>query len=428
VTLSRHFSRPRCQLRSQGSGNAITQIFFAFLGTAFFSILPQATAAEDTPPRFGVPNFTLNGGFPNWKRCRAKVVANSGSCNILIIGESTSTGHGSFFHENADDARSGAWPNQLAALLRMSGINAQTSNVTGNNNIASYAAFDTRVTLNNWNAYPGAFVLGGSPWTSADTSAFTFNPTDSASYPSAAPVLTDTFDVYWIGQSSARGGTLTVDTGGAPICSIDTAVPYQLTKTTCTTSLGANVYNLRCKSTNCAFTAIAARNSKTNQVNIFNAAADGTPISKFSSNTNSPWDPIPSIATFAPALCVIDDIGNDAAAQTSIDSYTASLTAVVIACQSAGADVLLTTGLSYGASSSPITIPQYQAAIMAVARATNVPVWDSSTTYGGPLAGWKNSLPAGWNASCCGGESDMAHWSIASNVYEATMISLLLLQ
>jgi hypothetical protein len=424
----RHFHRSRCQLRLPTRMNTTTLKFSVLVGTAFFSIVSQVIAAEDTFPRSAVPNFTLNGGFPNWKSCRAKVIANSASCNVLIIGESTSTGHGSFFRENTNDAHSGAWPNQLAALLRMSGISAQTSNITGNNNIASYGVFDTRVTLNNWKAYSDVFVLGGSPWTSTDTSAFTFNPTDTASYPSAVPILTDTLDVYWIGQTSTPGGTLTVDTGGAPICSIDTAAPHQLTKTSCATSLGANIYNLRCRNANCAFTTIVARNSRTNQVNILNAAADGTSISKFNSNTNSPWDPLPSIATFAPALCIIDDIGNDAAAQTSIDSYTASLKAVVSACQSAGADVLLTTGLPFGATSSPIAIPQYQAAVIAVAMATNVPVWDSSTTYGGPVAGWTAGLPAGWNAVCCGGKSDIAHWSIASNVFEATMISLLLLQ
>jgi hypothetical protein len=424
TSTNRYFDRSRRFLSSHGKGDGTILKLSVLVGIAFFSVVWRTSAAEETYGSFSVPNFTLNGGFPNWKSCRAKVLANSDSCNVLIIGESTSTGHGSFFRENAGDAHSGAWPNQLAALLRMSGINAQTNNVTGNNNIASYAAFDTRVTLNNWKAYPDVFVLGGSPWISTDTSAFTFNPTDTASYPRAAPILTDTLDVYWIG--TARSSTLTVDNGGEPICSIDMAAPPQLTKTTCTTSLGKNSYNLRCKSANCAFTTIVARNSQINQVNILNAAADGTRISKFHSNTNSPWDPLPSIATFAPALCVIDDIGNDAAAQTSINSYTSSLTSIVTACKTAGADVLLTTGLAYGASSSPITVPEYQAAIMAVAKASNVPVWDSSATYGGPFGGWTVNLSAGWNAGCCGGGSDSGHWSIASNVFEATIIFMLL--
>ena len=402
--------------------------FTVLIAATFCSILPPMIAAEGPSPHFAVPNFTLNGGFPNWKSCRAKVIANSSGCNVLVIGESSSTGHGSFFHENANDARSGAWPNQLAALLRMSGINAQANSVTGDNNIAPYMAFDTRVTINNWKAYPGVFVLGGSAWTSTDTSAFTFNPADTASYPRAAPVRTDTLDVYWIGQTSARGGTLTVDTGGSPICTINTAMPFQLTKTTCSTSLAANTYNLRCQNANCAFTTIVARNSRINEVTILNAAADGVPISKFSSNSGLPWGPLTSIATYSPALCIIDDIGNDAGQQTPISSYTAFLTAIVTACKSSGADVLLTTGLPYGGNSSPITVEQYQAAVVAVAAATNVPVWDSLTTYGGTSAGWTASMPAGWNAGCCGGGADIAHWSIASNVYEAAMISLMLLQ
>jgi hypothetical protein len=127
------------------------------------------------------------------------------------------------------------------------------------------------------------------------------------------------------------------------------------------------------------------------------------------------------------------DIGNDLFLQEStIAQYTAHLTNIVNACKTSG-DVLLMTGFPYGLPlPSRITASQYQAAVLAVASSTKSPIWDTLTTWGGYGAsqnGWsKMGMNAGWNASCCGGLADKAHWSVASNVYLATMISVMLLQ
>jgi hypothetical protein len=82
---------------------------------------------------------------------------------------------------------------------------------------------------------------------------------------------------------------------------------------------------------------------------------------------------------------------------------------------------------------SPITIEQYQAAILAVAASTNVAVWDTLKTWGqtsGPgVTGWTSTgMNSGWNPGCCGQAADMAHWSVANNVYAATLIAMMLLQ
>lgn len=392
--------------------------------------------AGDAGPRFSlaIPNFTLNGGFPHWKACREQVRRNLADCNILIIGESTSTGHGSFFQNTSGDARSGAISNQLANILRSLGINAQTNSISGNSHISPYEPFDRRVTQNGWVIDKANFTLGGSAWKAADATALIFDPTDRRSYPSLAPVMTDTLDVYYHGVASG-GDNLAVDAGDAPICTIHTTIGTKaFEKATCSTALAANTYRLKCDGLhNCIVNTIVARNSAVKEVSILNGSADGATVGNFNVSTGSPWDALPAIRKFSPALCIIMDIGNDIFLQElTITRYTAHLTNIVDACKASG-DVLLMTGLPYGlALPGPVTPAEYQAAVSAVASSTRSPIWDTLATWGGYGAsqnGWSNmGMNAGWNASCCGGAADKAHWSVASNVYMATMISVMLLQ
>lgn len=396
--------------------------------------------AGDRGPVFSlsIPHFTLNGGFPHWKACREQVRRNLADCSILVIGESTSTGHGSFFQNTLGDARSGAFPNQLANILRSFGINAQTNNVSGDNHVEPYGPFDTRITPNGWMIDRANFTFGGSAWKAADATALTFDPTDRRSYPSLAPVMTDTLDVYYHALASG-GDNLTVDTGGAPICTIHTtAGTKSFEKATCSTALGANTYRLKCDgSHNCIVNTIVARNSAVKEVSILNGSADGATIGNFNVSTGSPWDTLPTIRKFAPALCIIMDTANDMfLQQATIPQYTASLIRVVEACKASG-DVLLMTGFPSGIPQGielarHINPAEYQAAVVAVANSTGSPVWDSLAAWGGygpGKNGWSNmGMNAGWNAACCGGAADMAHWSVANNVFVATMISVMLLQ
>jgi hypothetical protein len=387
-----------------------------------------------TPLSLSIPNFTPNGGFPHWQACREQVQKNLADCNVLIIGESTSTGHGSFFRNTSGDARSGAFPNQLAGILRSFGINAQTNSISGNSHIEPYGTFDTRVRQAGWLIDKANFTFGGSAWKAADDTALVFDPTDRVSYPSVSPVMTDTLDVYYHGLVSG-GGNLTVDTGGSPICTIYTTTgTTAFNKATCSTGLAGNTYAIRCDGThNCIFNTIVARNSSLREVSILNGSADGATAGNFNASTGSPWDTLPAIRKFAPALCIVMDIGNDVFLQEStISRYTAHLTNIVNACKASG-DVLLMTGLPYGlALPGPITAPEYQAAVSAVASSTKSPIWDTLATWGGYGAdqnGWsRTGMNTGWNASCCGGAADKAHWSIGSNVFMATMISIMLLQ
>jgi hypothetical protein len=398
---------------------------------ALISLLQPAVAAESlfASP---IPNFTLNGGFPHWKTCRAAVKNNASDCTILFIGESTFTGMGAFF--GGMDMHSAAIANQLGTILRSFGINAQNISLVGDSNAVSYSSFDARVIPNNW-APSSNFTLGGKEWQASDESVFVFNPSDPA-YRSLPGVQTDTIDIYWNGVVSG-GGTITVDTGGSPICTINTntGTTTQFNKTTCSTTLGVHTYNIKCiTALHCTFDILVARNSAVHEASILNGSANGAKIVDFSNRTGSPWDPLLAIRKAAPSLCIIMELGNDASVQTSITTFTAALIAVVNACKQSGAgDVLLMTGFPYGTTSSPITIEQYQAAVLAVAASANVAVWDTLKTWGQTsgtgATGWTSmGMNSGWNPGCCGKATDITHWSVANNVYAAALIAMMLLQ
>lgn len=388
-----------------------------------------------------IPNFTANSGLPNWKTCRTKVKAGTGSCTILVApGESTSVGEDAFFNGTASDAHAGAWPNQLAVLLGFPnvGINAETQSVMGDQSISPLSTYDTRVTLNGWSPLTSVFVLGGNGFVNSDATAFTFNPIDP-SFPSAPTIQTDTLDVYWVG-GPLDAASLTIDTGGAAVCTIPMNTAPSATALnhfSCKTTLAANTYNLKCLNSSggdiCIVATVHAFNSAQSRVSIFNGAAAGATITEFSASTGGGFDPIASIAVYSPALCIGGLLGNDAIAQTPIATFTADLTSFVNGCKTNGADVLLFTGLPFGGDTSPLTVEQYQAAVIAVATSTNVPVWDSLATFGSTsgaslVSSWQRPIPAGWNGGAIGGPNDITHWSVAGYLYFATIVSQILQQ
>lgn len=464
-----------------------------------------------------IPNYTSNGGLPHWKACFASFkLGTSASCNtpasgpvIMVIGDSQSTGHGSFFAGTANDARSGSWANELAYILSLPGNGFTTSinTVGGTNSITPTSTYDTRLTVNGWAAFPGLFVTGGALWANNDTTKFVFNPTDYQSYPAAVAVQSNAIDIYWAGNvgdantvvtatqnsgtsgvatttsttltfksapsvnpttgasafiygpgiaagttvSAYNSGTLTMTLSAAAsvpvnstlsfnpstICTITGGTPsFQFNKTTCTTPLGPNVYTLTCSSATvhlCSFASLNAYNSSVQSITIFQAASDGSTAANWAQNNSFPTDPTTSMSVYLPDLIVFGEIGNSIAAQTAINTYTASLTTIVTASKTAvsgvsgkSTDVILNTGLPFAADGTPLTSAQYQAAVAASASANNVPIWDSMAAFGGTTSGWFKSGPFAANG-CCGSQ-DISHWSIGASVREADIYSQILQQ
>jgi hypothetical protein len=385
-----------------------------------------------------IPNFTANGGLPHWQACRDQVKAGTVTqCNVIIIGESTSTGHGAFFNGTANDAHAGAAANAIARNLTAAGIFTETNTVVGDSSISPFGTYDTRVTVNGFTPSTGFFTLGANVWVNNDTTAFTFNPSDSTTFPSNPAVQTNSLDVYWIGGPS-DAASMTVDIGGAPICTFSVTLPTEgINKTTCTTTPGPNVYNIKCTvaaTESCNITAVHAYNSGAGRVTIFNAAADGATITNFGDTSFGSVGAVAAIEQNAPVLCIFMEWENDAlvSPQTTIAAFNSAYAAVINACKASG-DVLLTTGKPTGTAPSPITSQQYQQAIIAQATANNAPIWDSLTAYGAGnpsnfVAAFASGIPIGWNAGPQTGPSDADHWSVGSNGYDAGVLSQILMR
>ena len=380
----------------------------AFLATLIggqVPIGPSGAPSSATP----IPNFTANGGLPKWQSALATVKAGTGNAKIVIIGESTSTARGTMFVGDTNDAHSGAWPHQLSIQMGMPGtaINFENNSVVGDSSVgtAGLNAFDTRVTVNGWTELLTPFVPGGFAFSNNDTTAFVFNPNDTASYPSAPVIQTDTIEILVAGGPSDTA-SITIDTGGAAICTIP-LLNVTLQVSTCTTTLGTNTYNVKCNTASagfCVFGMLHAYNSAQKHVAVFNGAAEGATITEFAQATA-----LSVLGQYQPDLCIIMDIGNDYFNQTPLATYSADLIAVANECKITG-DVLFTTGLPYGVSASPLTLAQYQATVVSAASSLNAPVWDSLSTFG--ANSWANYTPSGLNASCCGTANDTTHYSV----------------
>lgn len=406
-----------------------------FLAVAIL-LTPCATSAQiPFPSQTGgsssasIPNYTANGGLPNFKACLASIKASPAAgiaCNVIVIGHSQSDGHGSFASATGNDAHSGAWPNALKTVLGLSGIPVSTATITGNSNIgsgATFNAYDTRATAGTWTPNTGVFVLGASLWGNADTTAFVFNPTDSTTYTNALPIQTNKVDVYWVGGTGPVAN-LTLDTGGAAFCTINMNTPsgFTFNKTTCTTTLATNTYNAKCSAGTanfCTWLILDSYNSAVSSVHIFNGAADGANITQFAT-LSGPWDTITSMQVIQPKLCIMGDVINSASAQISLANYTTAYNALISACKANGGDVLLFTDLPPQGTTSPITIPQYQSTLIGIATSNNVAIWDSMAAYGGPT-GWQAFVGQGWTF-------DGAHYSAAGYAYEGSNFARILQQ
>jgi len=372
-----------------------------------------------------IPNYVANGGLPRWKGCRAKVLAGTGNCTVLFIGESTTAGFDALYATTTADALSAAMPSQVAGILTtVYGISAQTNDVMGNKDVdsgarvsANYQAFDTRTTLGNWiitapGADGSAGPLGGHFFAGGNT-AMTFAPSDPATYPGSGPILTDTIDVYVLNTGSA---SVTVSVGDTTLCTRSGI--SAITRVTCSATRGDNTYAINCDvQFQCAIMGWVARDSTTSQVIMINGAWGGA--------TSEQWATRPSnITVFAPDLCVINEFGNDHRYHTPPATYRLNLMTIVNACRHSG-DVLLTTG-TFG--KGPPEKNSLITAVKSIGAATGSPVWDSASL--GSSNGWTAQTNArrGWNGSINGAAPDTAHQGAAGYAVYASFIAQILAQ
>lgn len=88
----------------------------AFALASIVEVSAQAVTTNRAP--VVIPNYTQNGGLPKWQACLARVRAGTGSCTILVMGESTPAGYGCAYQATAANySRACSWVAQLAQTL-----------------------------------------------------------------------------------------------------------------------------------------------------------------------------------------------------------------------------------------------------------------------------------------------------------------------
>lgn len=393
--------------------------------------------AKNTSVPFSIPNYTANGGLPHWKTCRAKVVANTGNCTVLWIGESPTAGYGSTYNAGGTDARSMSHVAETATILStFFGINASTASVAGtanNNSIADYVAYDTRVSavdpLDTTQYGVGANMF------EILTNTWSFNPANTATFPSNV-LNTNVLDVYALGVAGGTG-TISVNVnGGAALGTIPTPGSPALTyaKTTITgATLAANTWVLSCSGT-CEFNVLVARNSAVSEASFINAGWSSGTVVNWNMNAGDPWNPISAIGIIAPALCILNEDINDYVGLTPLATFSTDKQNLITACLASG-DVLLVTANPTDPGTTAYSVQQtYIAVDHTLATTNNIPILDMWANFCGTLSGstcpnggWQAGMGAGWNAGLAA-PADFFHQGVAGASQFAWMISLVLTQ
>lgn len=381
-----------------------------------------------------IPNYTKNGGLPKLQACRQKVIVNSPvtNCKVLIIGDSTPAGYGASFNAMGSDARAFSWPTALAAILSKPpyNLNSSATSILGSANagtIGAYTGYDTRANAGTWSlgSCTSGPCFGGSSgvFDNTDaTSAFAFNPADSASFTSNT-VSSDTLDVIALTYSGA--GTLNISVnGGSTIGSINLDAANSFVEQTFSTTLGANTWDLKCSANftaGCLFLMVRSYNSAQSEVSILNAGWSGSKTGDWVNTGNTPWDPLSTITKIAPTACIIDLLINDEIAGTATATVSTNSQTLITQCKNAGADVLLVSPEPISpASVSYATQQTYMALYRSLATSNNIPLLDVFATLCGatsgatcPNGGWNAGMGAGWNASAITTAPDVVHMSVA---------------
>lgn len=294
---------------------------------------PPASAFVATTNSSNLINFDPK-NFKNFRAAYAKMRRGTLDPLVLMMGDSTMAGYNG---SNYIATKTTATPRFLGQLLTSYGIPAseETCNIGGQ--AAQLFSWDPRITgSTNWTLAGGAAVgtLGQLFSSSVNGATFSFAPTRAF----------DSFDIFHTTQAA---GVITVNVdGGATLATITNPGTFTVVKDTVSCTLGTHTINLvQSGTTFLAVNAIVPHTSTARQLNIVNAGNGGYLASTYNNNTNfylsgvqTPW------TVAAPALTIFELTMNDSTAPTSIATYTANMQALITLAQTAGSDVILSTG------------------------------------------------------------------------------------
>ena len=275
--------------------------------------------------------------LPLWSAAVRTMQAGGREARLLCIGDSVTQGFGAVSGGWTPNARAGAWPERLAALLNGRGLPASAASVAGagaaDGASGGYPAYDPRVTLGaGWsvNALTG---MGGKLFSGAASSggAWSFQPD--------GPV--DRFDLWAVTNTAL--GVLTVETDGVVRATVNTTKAAGMEIATVAFPETSGPVSVRWASGGAVFVAggIAWR-SDVKRARVVNAGWGGSRIADWTT-TDQPYRAYGSLPVAAPDLTVVCLTINDWNAGVAAATYRTQLGLLVDRAAITG-DVLLMTG------------------------------------------------------------------------------------
>ncbi|WP_312572026.1 SGNH/GDSL hydrolase family protein [Brevundimonas sp.] len=329
-------------------------------------------------PRFAVPDL------PAWSAAVRTMQAGGREARLLCIGDSVTQGFGGAAGGWTPNARAGAWPERLAALIAGRGLPASAASVAGagaaDGASGGYPAYDPRVGLGGGWSVNTLAGLGGKLFSGAagSTGGWSFQPD--------GPV--DRFDLWAVTNTAL--GVLTIETDGGVRATVSTTKAAAMEATTVAFPQTSGPVTVRWASGGAVFVAggVAWR-SDAKRARVINAGWGGSKVSDWIT-TDQPYRAYGALPVAAPDLTVIGLTINDWNAGTAPATYKAQLGALVDRAAATG-DVLLMTGCPSDPAQGKAPYATQDAihdAVFEVAAAKGLaaPI-DGAALFGGAFAG-----------------------------------------
>lgn len=298
---------------------------------------PFANPGHITPYLYNFPSSSLGSPFPTFQAAVTNVIANTGNCRVLIIGDSTSYGVGSAAFQ-AGNAYQSSWPHLLAALFNSHGIPSQEGLASSYR--ASGGQGDNRWT----NTGSWAYMLGGSQGFGGSLTTTTGDVGAALTFNQPGLVI-DSARGYFAADPVRGACTLQVGTGAT--VAVNTAVTAApLVSGIATSGTTPAVNNVVVNTTNTspvALSALELMNSTGSYLYVCNAGiGSSTTTNWVSSDSIDARSSDAFIRAFAPDLTIINLGINDAIVANSPTIVSRNITTIAHNAAISG-DVLLTT-------------------------------------------------------------------------------------
>lgn len=340
-----------------------------------------AASASANDARKAAARYLYAAKLPAWTTALAAVKAGTRDAKVLIVGDSTSAGVGG--NTDATFTHASSWGSFMCAELDRTKV-AAAHGLGVPRGESSGALADSRWTFGaGWTRAVGAyqntygFAGKGTAYTASDgTTYLTYKD---------PRVTADTYDIYYLGQTTGGLGTLEATvTGASPVTvATGTGASKAVRKLTITAPAAnaTNIVSIRNIGNPIFVIAVEPSLSTTRKVRVGNGSAAGASSITWTTfpnaDTTQRFNGIGAIEAYQPDLTIIDLGINDAQGILGSTAFMTNITALVTAAKITG-DVIIKTMIP---SQDPTTFSYEQAYVVAL-LATAYPAVDMFNRYG----------------------------------------------